>query len=287
MSVAKPFVKWVGGKSRSLQFLDSILAKDFDMSTVKRYVEPFLGGGAMLFHMLTTYPSIETAVGNDLNNALIQAYRDIKYSPDALIAKLHSMSRQYALHDDLDRLAYYNQIKSLYNSRDSASLSAEFIFLNKTCFNRLYRENSKGEFNVPFGKYSNPHICDEETIRADHAVLRRCILLSCDFEDIIESELGDDTFIYLDPPYRNVGFTKYVGSDFTESDQRRLALSLKELTKRGVKWMVTNADTDDGFYEELYEGCRIRHTRERTSISCTPESRNISIPIVVITSPLT
>lgn len=182
-SIAKPFIKWAGGKGQLLEQLSALLPKDFAERKDVTYVEPFVGGGAMLFYMLSTYPNIKRAVINDLNSDLVTTYKVVKESPDELIGALKTMQEEYrAKKNEEECKEYYLQKRARYNSKQTSAVetAALFIFINRTCFNGLYRVNSKGGYNVPFGKAVNPLICDEATIRADSQLLQKVEILNGD-----------------------------------------------------------------------------------------------------------
>ena len=173
--VAKPFVKWAGGKGNLLQKLEDLLPTDFDDLQNVTYIEPFVGGGAMLFHMLNNHKNIRRVVINDINKDLIRCYQLIKKDPQALIDILHPLELQFYEKDEENRKAFFYEIRQKYNicKIHEDLRAAYFIFLNHTCFNGLYRENASGGFNVPFGRYKNPKICNVDVIMADHKVLSK------------------------------------------------------------------------------------------------------------------
>ena len=174
--IAKPFVKWAGGKGSLISQLIANLPQHFAEQPNVTYIEPFVGGGAMLFYMLTHYSNIKRAIINDVNEDLIDCYLLIKNDPEKLIASLREIKEEYYRLANIEtKSQYYYQIRDKYNNDELAKdkRAACFIFLNKTCFNGLYRVNTNGKFNVPFGQYDHPNICDEELIMADHRVLRK------------------------------------------------------------------------------------------------------------------
>ena len=186
---AKPFLKWAGGKSQLLPTIDSFLPDTFKDEDEITYIEPFVGGGAMLFYMLQKYPNIKKAVINDINSHLIKTYSVIRDEPYSLINNLNEIQTSFKTLVDYDKQKdLYLDIRSRFNQQHLTDVeeAAYMIFLNRTCFNGLYRENSKGEFNVPFGRYSNPTICDEELILADSELLQRVNILNGDFSHTAE-----------------------------------------------------------------------------------------------------
>ena len=185
MTKAKPFIKWVGGKSQLIEQLDALLPADFGNWENATYIEPFAGGGAMLFYMLQRYPNIHHAVINDVNQDLTTCYCTVRDYPEELINSLNIIEREYiALPNDEERRSFFMEVRGRYNEKnlDPIENSTLFIFLNRTCFNGLYRVNKRGLFNVPFGKYKNPTICDPLTIRKDSKLLQRVEISTGDFE---------------------------------------------------------------------------------------------------------
>lgn len=281
---AKPFVKWAGGKGQLLEQLDALLPRDLAKARGLTYVEPFVGGGAMLFHVLTRYPNIERVVINDLNADLIATYRAVKTSPQALIACLGKHQAAYdACADEAARKAYYLAQRTLYNTQkeDAVESAARFIFLNRTGFNGLYRVNSKGEYNVPFGKAKRPRICDEATLLADSALLQKVEILCGDFEGV-SGHLSGKVFLYFDPPYRPLpgspSFTAYAKEGFNDDQQRRLAAFCRRLDREGHRWLLSNSDpanTDpaDRFFQDLYAGFELHKVKAARAINAKGSGR--------------
>ena len=200
---ARPFIKWVGGKTQLLDDIKKILPRDLSRRDEMTYIEPFVGGGAVLFWILQEYPNITRAIINDINAELICTYRVIKHDVENLIFELNRLQNEYLPLNEVDRKEYFLVQRERFNERDTSEVetAALFIFLNRTCFNGLYRVNSKGKFNVPHGRYANPKICDEETLRADSAVLQRVEILCGDFAQT-GKYAHDNVLFYFDPPYR-------------------------------------------------------------------------------------
>lgn len=281
---AKPFVKWVGGKSQLIEQLDLLLPKDLAQRKNLTYCEPFVGGGAMLFHMLGTYTNIEHVVVNDLNGDLMTTYRMVKQKPDELIAALKCLQQRYRECRSEDaRKAMFVQERTRYNARptDEIEIASLFIFLNRTCFNGMYRVNSKGKYNVPFGKATNPLICDEETIRADSKLLQKVELLSGDFEMVADRVQGE-VFFYFDPPYRpltqTASFTAYSKDGFGDDQQKRLAEFCRKLDKKGYWWLLSNSDPHnsdvaDDFFDVLYSGFDINRVSASRMINSKADGR--------------
>ena len=260
---AKPFVKWAGGKGSLISQLVESLPHDFAVQQNITYIEPFVGGGAMLFYMLTHYPNIKRAIINDVNEDLINCYLLIKNNPGKLIVFLRSIKDEYCQLPNLDKKSqYYYQMREKYNNNEFSQeeRAACFVFLNKTCFNGLYRVNTKGKFNVPFGKYEHPNICDEELIIADHKVLQNVAIYSGGYENITNHLGKRYNFIYIDPPYRPLSgsacFIEYTHNIFDDTEQEKLKIYCDMLTQKGCKIMQSNSNSidDDGmsYFAKLY-----------------------------------
>ena len=186
---AKPFLKWAGGKTQLLPTIDSFLPETFRNEDEVTYIEPFVGGGAMLFYMLQKYPNIKRAVINDINPHLVKTYSVIRDEPYLLIDALNELQTTFKVLEDYDKQKeLYLDIRSRFNQQPLTDVeeASYMIFLNRTCFNGLYRENSKGGFNVPFGRYSNPTICDEDLILADSELLQKVKIMNGDFSNTAE-----------------------------------------------------------------------------------------------------
>ncbi len=284
---AKPFLKWAGGKGQLLSQLDALLP-DGLAEREFTYIEPFVGGGAMLFHMLQKFPNITKVVINDINPHLITAYRTIKDHPTELIERLAALERQYfALESDEAKKAFFLGAREIFNEEtlDDLDRTKYMIFLNRTCFNGLYRVNSRGKFNVPFGSYHHPTICNVETIQADSALLNQVdiIILNGDYERTVD-HLGEGyNFFYFDPPYRPLSatssFTSYSKEDFNDDEQIRLRDFCVMLNERlGINWMLSNADCsaknpEDRFFEEIYGNFYINRVNASRAINANPSKR--------------
>ena len=263
ITIAKPFVKWAGGKGSLIKQLTECLPQDFDKQQNVTYIEPFVGGGAMLFYMLTHYSNIKRAIINDVNEDLINCYLLIKEDPTRLIVLLHSIKDEYYNLDTIEKkMQYYYRIRERYNNDELAIVerAACFIFLNKTCFNGLYRVNTSGKFNVPFGKYERPNICDEELIMTDHKVLQKVDIHSGRYNNITKHLDKGYNFIYIDPPYRPLSgsacFIEYTHNIFDDTEQEKLKAYCDMLTQKGCKIMQSNSNSidDDGmpYFAKLY-----------------------------------
>lgn len=284
MSDIKPFVKWAGGKGQLLEQLDALLPTDFATAKDLLYAEPFVGGGAMLFHVLAKFPNITRAVINDLNRDLVTCYKVVKAVPNSLIEVLEDLQSEYqAKRSDSARKEMYYAKRDLYNSRKSAEVetAALFIFLNKTAFNGLYRVNSKGGFNVPFNNAKKPMICDADTIRADSEMLQKVEILCGDFEAVLAAA-DTPAFVYFDPPYRPLSqtsaFTAYSKDGFGDEEQKRLAEFCRQLDAQGHRWLLSNSDPhntnpDDMFFDELYSGFDIHRVHASRMINSNAGGR--------------
>lgn len=203
-SITKPFLKWAGGKSKLLSEIEQVIDKSVYKNSITTYVEPFVGGGAMLFFMLRKFPTIERAIINDINEELINTYRVVQQHPAKLIRHLTNIQIEYRkLICDDDQRKFYEERRSEFNDtiEDDIARAGNLIFLNRTCFNGLYRVNKKGKFNVPFGRYNNPLICDSVTIMADSAALKNVEILCGDFTQTL-SYANSGSLFYFDPPYK-------------------------------------------------------------------------------------
>ena len=238
---------------------------------IVKYAEPFIGGGAILFEVLGRY-NFEEIFICDINEDLINCYQVIKKEPEALIETLQAMQNEFLPLEQDARKEYFYEKRSLYNhikfnySHDMLlARTALFMYLNKTCFNGLYRVNSKGLYNVPMGSYKNPLICDIENILAVSEKLQNIKIHCGDFRESA-SFIDADTFVYFDPPYRPIsntsGFTSYNQDAFTDEQQKDLAAYYRELSKKGCKLLLSNSDPKnydeaDDFFDDLYAGFRI------------------------------
>ena len=282
---AKPFLKWAGGKGQLLSQLSEHLPERISREPFT-YIEPFVGGGAMLFYMLQHFGNIKKAVINDINEDLILTYRTVKDDVEALISKLAKIEEDYfAIVEQDKRSQLFYEIREQYNQHDGNAIErvSQLIFLNKTCFNGLFRVNKRGQFIVPFGKYANPTICNAEVLRADSQLLQSAQVEICqgDYAQILR-HIDGLTFVYLDPPYRPLdatsSFTAYAKGDFNDDDQRALAAFCHQLSDAGCYWMESNADCsaknpEDTFFEELYKDFRIERVYASRFINANPEKR--------------
>lgn len=260
----KPFVKWAGGKRQLIPILHQNLPESFGT-----YYEPFLGGGALLFHILTDKNGQKCSI-SDLNSDLVLSYTTIRDRIDALISSLKSHEKNY----QKDSKSYYYSVRES-NPRTEVEKTSRLIFLNRTCFNGLYRVNSKGKFNVPLGKYTNPNIVNEENLHAVSSILQTSrISIKCrDFESVLrDAKKGD--LVYFDPPYQPVSstanFTSYTTKDFTYDDLTRLAELCLKLDSKGCNVLLSNSDSkevSDIFSKKPWKITRIEANRSINSNS--------------------
>lgn len=288
----KPFIKWVGGKSQLIEQLDAQLPADFDSLEDVTYIEPFVGGGAMLFYMLQHYPNINHAIINDINPDLTTCYRTVRDNPKELIASLQDIENTYlSLNTEEARKEFFMVVRNRYNEKnlDPIENTTKFFFLNKTCFNGLYRVNKKGLFNVPFGRYSNPTICNPETILKDSELLQRVEILNGDFEETFKYAQGN-TLFYFDPPYRPLNdtssFNNYAKEAFNDDAQIRLKKYCDRINDAGFKFMLSNSDGksvngEDNFFDVLYAAYQIERVLASRSINSNPNKRGELTEILV------
>ena len=292
MAKAKPFIKWVGGKGQLIEQLEALLPADFAERKNVTYIEPFVGGGAMLFYMLQKYPNIKSAVINDINPDLTICYEVVRDNPAELIKSLNAIQSEYhALQTDEKRKTFFLQQRDIFNTKSLNPIenSTLFFFLNRTCFNGLYRVNKAGKFNVPFGKYATPTICDATTIYADSKVLQKVEIMVGDFEQTF-AKIKDNTFFYFDPPYRPISttssFNDYTKEDFNDNAQIRLKLFCDRLNEAGVDFMLSNSDClgkdgKDRFFDDLYIDYKIERVLASRNVNAIASRRGKLTEIVV------
>lgn len=292
MAKAKPFVKWVGGKGQLIEQLEALLPADFAERESTTYIEPFVGGGAMLFYMLQTYPNIKEAVINDINPDLTTCYRVVRDHPSELIESLSAIQSEYhALATEEARKDFFLTQRDRFNTKslDEIDNATLFVFLNRTCFNGLYRVNKSGKFNVPFGKYVAPTICDAATIHADSRLLQKVDIMTGDFEQTFVKIKGH-TFFYFDPPYRPLShtsnFNDYAKEDFNDNAQIRLKNFCDRLDKMGVNFMLSNSDClakdkTDRFFDDLFIDYQINRVWASRNVNAVASKRGKLTEIVV------
>ena len=283
MTHARPFIKWVGGKTQLLDEVRKSLPRDFASRQNITYVEPFVGGGAVMFWILQAYPNIERAVINDINQELICTYRVIKESVEKLIPELTHIQDEYIHLGADDRKTYFMEKRARFNTKQTNSLetAALFIFLNRTCFNGLYRVNSKGEFNVPHGKYVKPRICDANNLRACSVILQKVEILCGDFSQVGRFA-GPNTLFYFDPPYKPItetsSFTSYSKDGFDDSEQIRLRDFCNQISKDHSLFVVSNSDPKEvnpkeDFFDSIYNHFIIKRVSAARMINSDASGR--------------
>lgn len=296
---AKPFIKWAGGKTQLIPQLKILYPQELKSGLIKRYVEPFLGGGSVFFDIVQNY-KIENAKLFDINPELILLYKVIQENVEALIDFLKKFSGEFVKLSENSRKKYFYELRSNYNhqrfninynkySEAWIARAAQTIFLNKTCFNGLYRVNSTGEFNVPFGSYKNPTFYTEENLLAASKVLETADIYCSDYKRIAP-HVTKDSFAYFDPPYRPISntsnFKSYAASDFNDAHQKELAAFYKKISKTGAKLMLSNSDpkninANDNFFDELYADFNIHSVTASRMINSNAAKRGLITEIVV------
>tara|TARA_B100001741_G_scaffold310784_1_gene310693 strand:- start:323 stop:1192 length:870 start_codon:yes stop_codon:yes gene_type:complete len=270
----KPFLKWVGGKTKLLSEIEKNLPKELKKRKFI-YAEPFLGGGAVFFHLVQKL-NIEKAYLNDLNNKLIDTYKHVRDKAPELIQKLKKLETDYYGSND-KKTFFLEQRESFNASKKSLQKSALFIFLNKTGFNGMYRENTKGEYNIPFGQMKDPVICNKDLLENISKLLKdkEVIFSSKSFEEV----LADDkkVFYYLDPPYRPISktasFTDYTKSNFDDKTQLSLKEYCDKIDKLGCFFLQSNSYSDEGFFNNLYQNRKINNLEVTRTISADGKKR--------------
>jgi len=274
---AKPFLKWAGGKTQLLREIGSRLPEGLKTGEIDTYVEPFVGGGAVFFHIAQKYPALKQFYLIDINLYLVNCFNEIKNNVDTLIDELRSLETAF-LRKRSGRKVFYNEIRDQFN-RDCSP--AKLIFLNKTCYNGLFRVNKAGLFNVPSGDYKNPTICNEDNLRNASSVLKKAEIICCDFKTS-QDYITETTFVYLDPPYRplssTASFTSYSKEDFGNEEQIRLAKFCREINNMGAKFLLSNSDPknedpEDHFFEDKYKGFEIDRVKATRAINCKANGR--------------
>ena len=280
--LVKPFIKWVGGKR---QLLEEIRVKY--PSKIEKYCEPFVGGGAVLFDILSYFQPKEVLI-NDINKELINTYSQIKNNCSGMIEQLsiiQTIYRNHSLEENkeffYEKRARYNELKVNGNDAENLEKAVLFIFLNKTCFNGLYRVNSKGLFNVPFNNAKNPLLCDEENIRNCSTLLQNVEMKVGDYKEC-KNFIDNKTFVYIDPPYRpltqTAAFTSYSENDFTDKEQVELGNFITEISNKGAMVLASNsdpknADENDNFFDELYSQFKIKRVSASRMINSNTKKR--------------
>lgn len=280
----KPFLKWVGGKGQLLSEIEKYYPFD---DKINKYAEPFVGGGAVLFDILNKFELKEVYI-SDVNFDLLNCYSMIKEKVKELIEKLLILEEEFLIKSKEDRKLYYyekrekfNELKTKRNKSDLLERAALTIFLNKTCFNGLYRVNKKGQFNVPMGDYKNPKICDEENLINISKKLKNVNIVYGDYKKSYNF-IDENTFVYFDPPYRPLNqtssFTSYTEYTFEDKEQIELSEYFKLLNEKGAKLLLSNSDPknedeNDNFFDDLYKGFNIERVEARRAINSNGRKR--------------
>ena len=283
--LAKPFIKWAGGKGQLLKTIANHLPQDLKRGRIDTYIEPFIGGGAVFFHIAQNY-NIERFYLFDINEELVLVYRVVQRDVEALVECLAQLQATYWRLSFPQRKEFFYHIRQRYNGgrsrvrfdayhSDWIERAAQFIFLNRTCYNGLFRVNSRAEFNVPFGRYKRPQICFADNLRQACRLLRRSHIAYADFTDCAE-RANESTFIYFDPPYRPISatarFTAYSTHIFDDGEQIRLAEFFRQLHQRGAKLLLSNSDPrnidpEDDFFDRAYAGFHIERVKANRAIN--------------------
>ena len=282
----KPFVKWAGGKGQILEIIKENFPAGFG-ETIRKYAEPFVGGGAVLFEILANYDLDEIMIA-DINQELMNSFIVVRDNVDELINLLESMQKEFLPLSTEERKIYYYNKRELFNTLKqdksnsmNVALAALFIFLNKTCFNGLYRVNSKGGFNVPMGAYKNPLICDAENLQLISQKLQNVRIVCGDYKESIDF-IDENTFVYFDPPYRPLNatsaFTSYNEVVFTDCNQEELAEYINMLNERKAKILLSNSDPknhneEDNFFDDLYANYNIKRIEASRMINSKSSGR--------------
>ncbi len=285
MKIVKPFVKWAGGKNSLIPQITKYYPFELKNGFIERYIEPFVGGGAVLIDILQKY-EIKEAYAFDINIDLINCYNVIKNNVEELINELDKKEKNFIALNDEERQNYFYDIRAEYNSyklndKLDVKRASEFIFLNRTCFNGLYRVNKDGKFNVPCGKYKNPTICDSNNLRNLSELIKNVIFEYGDYRKS-EKYVNNNTFVYFDPPYRPLsatsGFTSYTKEDFNDDNQKELAQYYNKLSLKNAKLMLSNSNPknvneNDNFFEDIYKGFYINEVSAKRMINSNAKGR--------------
>lgn len=295
METIRPFVKWAGGKGSLIEQLKNFYPYELKNGTINKYVEPFVGGGAVLIDILQKY-DVKEAYAFDINIDLINCYNVIKTNVEELISQLEKLEKEYLILDSEERQKKFYSIREEYNSyridvnQINVRRASQFIFLNRTCFNGLYRVNKSGNFNVPCGKYKNPTICDSKNLRNLSKLLQNVIFQYGDYKTSSQY-IDNNTFVYLDPPYRPLSttsaFTSYTKEDFNDDNQKELANYYRNLDSMNVKLMLSNSNPkntnkEDNFFEEIYKGFNIKEVSAKRMINAKAQNRGEISELLII-----
>ncbi|HBC89478.1 MAG TPA: modification methylase [Lentisphaeria bacterium] len=297
--VLKPFLKWAGGKRRLLPKFQELYPRELKNHKIKNYFEPFLGSGAVFFHIAQNY-KIDNAYLYDINEELIIAYRVVQKDVYKLITELEKYEKSYLKLNRSERSTYYYGLRWKFNrqrhymdfntySEKWIRRAAQLIFLNKTCYNGLYRVNSYGDFNTAAGDYNNPKICDPENLIKVSRYLQMAEIKKSSF-DLLENHVKHNSFVYFDPPYRPLSksscFTAYSSARFDDTEQIRLSNVFNRLHDKGIRLMLSNSDPknsdpDDDFFDDLYSGFNIHRVPVPRFINSNAEKRGCVSEIII------
>ena len=295
----KPFLKWAGGKRQLLAHFKDIYPAELKAGTITNYYEPFLGSAAVFFDIAQRY-KIENAFLFDVNKELVLTYQVIQSNVSKLVDVLSKHEKKYLALDKQKRLIYYYDQREQFNqqrfdtgftktSSKGVERAAQLIFLNRTCYNGLFRVNSKGEFNTPAGEYAKPSICDVKNLLAASKLLENATIRQADFKKALQNT-APSSFVYLDPPYRplsrTASFTAYSNSVFQDKQQTQLANLYRRLDKKGAILMLSNSDSPDNFFDKLYKGFTITRVPARRQINADASKRGVVNEIVVTNYPV-
>ena len=290
----RPFVKWAGGKGSLIPQLNNFYPYELKNGIIERYIEPFVGGGAVLIDILQKY-DVQEAYAFDINIDLINSYNVIKNNVENLITNLKQIVTEYLQLEQEERKEYFYNKRNEYNNytleenEQNIQRAAQFIYLNRTCFNGLYRVNKAGKFNVPMGSHKNPTICDEENLRNLSNLIQNVQFQYGDYKKSMEY-VTENTFVYFDPPYRPLnitsGFTSYTKEDFDDDNQRELAEFYRELNTQNVKLMLSNSNPkntnkEDTFFDNIYQGFNIDEIYASRMINANSKGRGKISEILV------
>ena len=297
--MAFPFLKWVGGKGQLLEKFTRFYPAELNKGEIKNYIEPFVGGGAVFFHVMQNY-NVKNAVIADANEELVLMYKVVQQKSKQLIDRLIRLQDKYLVKNDADRKTFYYAVRSdLNNNKEAFEFSkidtnavervSQLVFLNKTGYNGLFRLNRKGLYNVPAGRYKNPKIADCENIKLVSTLLKNTAILHCDYKKAL-SEVSNSSFVYFDPPYRPINktsnFTAYSHQVFSDKEQVELASEFSRLNDLGAKLMLSNSDPKnydkaDSFFDDLYRRFNVYRVPARRSVNSNPKKRGIINEILV------
>jgi DNA adenine methylase len=291
VNIVKPILKWAGGKGQLLEQIAKHLPQELIEGKIDFYIEPFIGGGAVFFWIAQNF-NIKEFYLSDINQELILLYKTIQKDVSSLVEELKKIENEYLILNEEKRKIYFlNKRESYNNFKDKIDIknfdiswfsrAAQIIFLNKTCFNGLFRVNKKGYFNVPFGNYKNPRICHTDNLISASKLLQKATIQYFDFSEI-QSLATPKTFVYFDPPYRpltkTASFKSYSQFDFNDEDQIRLASFYQKLDRQGTKLMLSNSDPknidkNDNFFDELYSNFTINRIQANRMINSKASNR--------------